>query len=53
VWVTDGLDAKGTLPDPWPDDIWVGVGWHPEPVLMSRAELERRTEGWREEYEHV
>jgi predicted metal-dependent peptidase len=53
VWITDGLDAKGKLPDPWVDDIWVGVGWHPEPVLMSRAELERRVGTWREENDHV
>jgi len=53
VWITDGLDMEGKLPDPWVDDIWVGIGWHPDPVLMSRAELERRVGGWREEYEHV
>jgi predicted metal-dependent peptidase len=53
VWITDGLDLEEGLPEPWPDDIWVGVGWHPDPVLMSRDELEHRVETWREEYEHV
>ncbi|MEO1994506.1 MAG: hypothetical protein ABGZ17_04450 [Planctomycetaceae bacterium] len=53
VWITDGLDMEGELPDPWADDIWVGVGWHPDPVLMTRDELEHRVETWREEYEHV
>ena len=53
VWITDGLDLEEGLPEPWPDDIWVGVGWHPDPVLMSRDELEHRVETWREGYEHV
>jgi len=50
VWVTDGLDMEGMLPDPWADDIWVGVGWHPEPGLMSRDALEHQVDRWREEH---
>ena len=53
VWITDGLDKEYELPEAWPDDIWVGVGWQPDPALMSRAELEHRVETWREEHDHV
>jgi len=53
VWITDGLDMEYKLPEAWPDDIWVGVGWQPEPALMSRSELEHRVETWREEHDHV